>query len=103
MIANGFDGSFLDWSIQIGTFTLLIGVIVVFIRIVRGPSLADRALALDVMLNLGIGLIVLTAIRTAYYAYLDVAIALVLVGFLATTAFARFIIYRRVSREADDA
>lgn len=102
MILDTFGGSFLDWSIEIGTVMLLIGIVLVFLRIILGPSLADRALALDLMLNLGIGLIVITAIRTAYYAYLDVAIALGLVGFLATTAFARFIIYRRVPREGDD-
>lgn len=103
MIETELNGSFISYAIQIGTILLLLGIVLVFIRIIRGPSLADRALALDLMLNLGIGLIVLTAIRTAYYAYLDVAIALGLVGFLATTAFARFIIYRRVPREeADD-
>ncbi|MEM1398960.1 MAG: monovalent cation/H+ antiporter complex subunit F [Pseudomonadota bacterium] len=102
MIFGEGAASFLAWSVQIGTGLMLLGVVIVFIRIIKGPSLADRALALDLMLNLGMGLIALTAIRTAYYAYLDVAIALGLVGFLATAAFARFIIHRRVRRESED-
>ena len=101
MNLEAFGSSFLAWAVDAAIVALLIGIIIVFVRVVRGPSLADRALALDLMLNLGIGLIALTAIRTAYYAYLDVAIALGLVGFLATTAFARFIIHRRVRREGE--
>lgn len=96
------SGSFIAWSVDIATVVALVAIVIVFIRVIRGPSLADRALALDLMLNIGIGLIALTAIRTAYYAYLDVAIALGLVGFLATTAFARFIIHRRVRLEDSD-
>jgi len=102
MMALAGGSSFIDISVAIATVVLLTAIVIVLVRVIRGPSLADRALALDLMLNLGIGLIALTAIRTAYYAYLDVAIALGLVGFLATTAFARFIIHRRVRREGDD-
>jgi len=58
---------------------------------VVGPTLADRVVALDMLALLGIAVIGVVAVKTEEYAYLDVAIALALVGFLATVAFARYI------------
>ena len=63
-------------------------------RIVRGPTLADRIVALDMLVVLGIGFIATIGIMTGYYLYVDIAIALGLVGFLATVAFARFLLRR---------
>jgi multicomponent Na+:H+ antiporter subunit F len=75
---------------------ILLGVAMVFavIRIIRGPSLADRILGLDTITTLGIGTIGVFASRTGLYLYVDVAIALALVGFLSTVAFARYLISR---------
>jgi multicomponent Na+:H+ antiporter subunit F len=63
-------------------------------RFVAGPTLPDRVLALDVLVGTAIGFIAVIGIRTGYTLYLDIAIALGLVGFLATVAFARFILSR---------
>ncbi len=63
-------------------------------RVVRGPTLPDRVLALDMLVGIAIGFIAVIAIRTRYALYVDIAIALGLVGFLATVAFARFILAR---------
>lgn len=64
------------------------------VRIIRGPTLADRILGLDTITTLGIATIGVFAFRTGLYAYVDVAIALALVGFLSTAAFARYLISR---------
>lgn len=86
------DGSaFLGLATQLALAATAVAVLLTFLRLVRGPSVADRVLALDAMVVFGIGLIALLAIDTRHSAYLDVAIALGLVGFLATVAFARFI------------
>lgn len=61
-------------------------------RVIRGPSLPDRVLALDMLVAVAIGYIAVIGIRTGYALYVDIAIALGLVGFLATVAFARFIL-----------
>ena len=60
-------------------------------RIVRGPTLPDRVLGLDMLTSVAIGFIAIIGIYTLY---VDIAIALGLVGFLATVAFARFILAR---------
>lgn len=60
-------------------------------RAAAGPTLADRAVALDTLLAVGvIGVAVETA-RTGSGVYLDVPLVAALVAFIGTTAVARFI------------
>jgi multicomponent Na+:H+ antiporter subunit F len=61
------------------------------IRLVRGPTLADRVIAIDGMLMVGLGLIVVQAEDTGRGAFLQVAVLLTLVGFIGTAVVARFI------------
>jgi|EndMetStandDraft_3_1072993.scaffolds.fasta_scaffold908994_2 multicomponent Na+:H+ antiporter subunit F len=76
-------------------FALLgLAMLATLIRIVRGPTLADRILGLDTLTVLAIGLIGTFALRTGLYLYADIAIALALVGFLSTVAFARYLLSR---------
>ena len=69
-------------------------------RIVVGPTLPDRIVALDLLVGIVIGLIGAVTVRSGYDPFLDVAIALGLVGFLATVAFARFVLRRGQSGDA---
>jgi len=68
-------------------------------RIVVGPTLPDRVLALDMLAATAIGFIAVVAVKTGFTLYVDIAIALGLVGFLATVAFARFILARGHAEE----
>jgi multisubunit Na+/H+ antiporter MnhF subunit len=60
-------------------------------RMLRGPSLADRMIALDGLLVVGVSCIVLSAMRTGTGAFLPVAVVVTLVGFIGTAVVARFI------------
>ncbi len=62
-----------------------------FIRLVRGPSLPDRVVALDLMGVLSVGMIAAYAVATDQPGLLDPASVLALVGFLGTVAFARYL------------
>jgi multicomponent Na+:H+ antiporter subunit F len=76
-------------------FVLLgLATLAAIVRIIRGPSLADRILGLDTITVLAVGIIGLFAVRTGLYLYSDIAIAVALVGFLSTAAFARYLISR---------
>ncbi len=92
-----FGEEFLLWSVNIAIGAMLISLVLTVFRLVRGPTFADRAVALDMLALLGIGFIGLIAVKTEEWAYLDVAIAFALVGFLATVAFARYI-YREAKQ-----
>ncbi|MBP1853296.1 multisubunit Na+/H+ antiporter MnhF subunit [Rhizobium halophytocola] len=80
-------------------FLLAIAFLMTVYRVVKGPTLPDRVLALDMLVGIVIGFIAVIAIRTGYTLYIDIAISLGLVGFLATVAFARFILARGVEGE----
>lgn len=70
---------------------LTLAVAITFVRLVRGPSLPDRVVAIDLMNTLAIGLIATYAVATDQPAFLDVAIAMALISFLGTVAFAYYI------------
>ena len=63
-------------------------------RVVAGPTLPDRILALDMLTGIAIGFIAVVAVKTGFALYIDIAVSLGLVGFLATVAFARFVLSR---------
>ncbi len=89
---SGADFLELATTISLGVLTL--AFLLTIYRIVVGPSLPDRVLALDMLIAVAIGYIGVVALRTGFMLYLDIAIALGLVGFLSTVAFARFILQR---------
>jgi multicomponent Na+:H+ antiporter subunit F len=62
--------------------------------LLRARPCRTEFFALDLLIAVGIGFIAVIAIKTRYPLYLDLAIALGLVGFLTTVAFARFILQR---------
>ena len=86
-----FAARFLDGSILFAYGAMIVSFALTVYRLLRGPTPADRVVALDMLALLGIGFIGLFSISTGEYAFLDVAIALALVGFLATVAFARYV------------
>ncbi|SIQ47262.1 multicomponent Na+:H+ antiporter subunit F [Rhizobium sp. RU33A] len=73
---------------------LVVALLMTVYRAVVGPTLPDRVIALDMLVGIVIGFIAVIALRTGFTLYIDIAIALGLVGFLATVAFARFILAR---------
>ena len=85
---------FIELSSLIALVILALGILVSLVRIVVGPSLADRVLALDLMTVIVMGFVGAIAVRTGRTLYLDIAIALALLGFLATVALARYILRR---------
>lgn len=61
-------------------------------RLLRGPKISDRVVALDTMVINAIGLIVLTGIRYATQAYFEAALLLAMVGFVGTIAYCKFVL-----------
>lgn len=84
----------LQLASQIALGLLLIGMLLALIRLIRGPNLGDRILALDMITVLATGFVAGVAVLTGFSLYVDIAIALALVGFLATVALARYLMSR---------
>ncbi len=60
-------------------------------RLVKGPTLSDRVVALDFISTCLIGMIVVDAITSGASYFLSVAIVAALVGFVGSVAFAMYI------------
>ncbi len=78
-------------AVQVAFVLVMAGVLLAMVRLMKGPSLPDRVVALDTMTVLIVVFCGLFAIDTGSRAFLDVAVVLALVGFLATVALARFV------------
>jgi multicomponent Na+:H+ antiporter subunit F len=81
----------LIYSVHFALAALIAAMALIAFRVLRGPTLADRALALDQLVAVAIGFIAVIAVKTGYELYIDIALALGLTGFLTTAAFARYL------------
>jgi multicomponent Na+:H+ antiporter subunit F len=86
--------SFLSACVMIGLAILCLSLLLTTLRVLKGPTLPDRVLALDMLVAIAIGFIAILGVRTGFAYHVDIAISLGLVGFLATVAFARFVLSR---------
>lgn len=89
-----FSNNFLAVCITLAYASLLLAFVIAFVRLAKGPTLADRVVALDLIAILVIGLIAIYTLDSGQKSFLDIAITLALVAFLSTIAFARFIAKR---------
>lgn len=70
---------------------LVLGLLLTGIRLVIGPGVADRFVALDMMTVLAIGITALTTLVTGRKEFLDIGLGLAVTGFIATVALAVFL------------
>jgi multicomponent Na+:H+ antiporter subunit F len=68
-----------------------VAILLAVLRLIRGPSLPDRVVALDLISILVAGMTAIYAIASGQAVFLDVATILALISFLGTVAFARYV------------
>lgn len=76
---------------------LLFCVLLLLFRVARGPSAADRIVAVDILGILITGVCGLLALATGRSFFLDIAIAWALQSFIATLALAKVLEGRRLN------
>ncbi len=76
------------WAVDVTTVLTVLGLVFSFVRLIRGPSLPDRVVSIDLITVLAVAIAGLLAITHTEPDFLDIAVALALVAFLATVAFA---------------
>ncbi|MDO9548584.1 MAG: monovalent cation/H+ antiporter complex subunit F [Candidatus Marinimicrobia bacterium] len=69
----------------------LIAIVLAGYRSLKGPNVADRVVALDVMTIISISLIVYVAALAQRIIYLDVAMVYALISFIGVIAIARYL------------
>ncbi len=81
----------LELVTQFALVTLGLSLLLTVLRLVRGPTLPDRIVAMDLVGVLVISLIVVLAASTDERATLDAAIVIALIGFVGTVAYATYV------------
>lgn len=81
----------MELAINIALALTAFGIFAGCIRMYKGPTPADRIVALDLITILLVAISSLLALRLGNAAYLDLGLALALIGFLATVGFARYL------------
>lgn len=79
------------WSVDVGIVCIAIAMVLCVFRLIRGPHLADRALAVDTLSIELIGLVILLSIRWRTTWFMDGVLVLSLLGFAGTVAMAQYI------------
>lgn len=85
------EGEPLHWLFLVAGAILGLGILASFWRLVRGPSLADRVVALDLIGYLIIGVMILLSIVTQRESFLFVPVVAAIILFLGTAAFAIYL------------
>ncbi|MBX3146942.1 MAG: hypothetical protein KF785_09215 [Gemmatimonadales bacterium] len=93
---------FLQFAIVASATMLVTACVLVVIRVVRGPSAADRIVGLDMLGSLGVSAAAVAVIASGSVAFIDIALGIALVGFLGTVAFGAFMERGTLQDEEED-
>ena len=80
------------YALNFGFFALSLAVLLNLWRLVRGPSLMDRVLAVDTMVINIIALIILFGIQQRTTIFFEAALLFAMFGFISTVAYCRFVL-----------
>jgi len=78
--------------LQITILLLAVGMLFIIYRLIRGPYLWDRLMALNLISIKSITLLIVYAVYRERYVLLDVALAYAITGFLVVTLISRFLL-----------
>ena len=81
----------LQVAVYISFALLLSGLVLTFLRLLKGPSIADRVVAIDLFTMFVMGIIIMYSFVTALPIYLNAAFIMALVAFIGTVAFAQYL------------
>lgn len=70
---------------------VIASVVIASLRFILGPTNADRIVALDILFSAGVIFSALAALISGRVLFLDIAIGVTMVGFVATLAWARLL------------
>lgn len=80
------------YAVDLGVVLVFAGMVICVARILRGPHLADRALAADAVMTHLVALVLLFTIRAETLLLFDGVLILSLLGFVTTVAAAQYIL-----------
>ena len=82
----------IEYALNFGFFALSLAVLLNLWRLLRGPSLMDRVLAVDTMVINIIALIILFGIQQRTTIFFEAALLFAMFGFISTVADCRVVL-----------
>jgi multicomponent K+:H+ antiporter subunit F len=79
------------WALDFALLAVGAALLLCTWRLLRGPELPDRVLALDTMYVNIVALVVLLGLRQGTQLFFEAAMLIALLGFVATVALARYL------------
>lgn len=77
--------------LEIFLFILINLSIFCLYRIIRGPSIADRMVAIDILGIIVVGITVILSIKTGKGFFIDIGFAWMILSFIGTLALAKYL------------
>jgi multicomponent Na+:H+ antiporter subunit F len=92
-----FPTTLLDAALVFALAATIVALFLAFVRLLLGPSTADRLVALELMGTIAIGVIAVFSVAARQPSLLDAATVAALVSFLGTVGFASYL--QRTARD----
>ncbi|HLU14334.1 MAG TPA: K+/H+ antiporter subunit F [Burkholderiaceae bacterium] len=80
------------WAANFAIACFVLGIGIAMLRLLRGPDITDRVLALDTMYVNGLMLLLALGMKFSVTVYFDIALLLALFGFVGSVAMAKFLL-----------
>jgi multicomponent K+:H+ antiporter subunit F len=80
-----------EWALDFALLCVGASLLLCGWRLLRGPELTDRVLALDTMYMTVVALVVLLGLRQGSELFFEAALLIALLGFVSTVALARYL------------
>lgn len=80
-----------DTLLKLSMFLLTVSIVIALYRIIKGPSLSDRILALDSIGYNVIGIVAVLSMLLNSHAYLETILLIGILAFLSTVALCKFL------------
>ena len=88
------NAAFLQIAVQVVLVLLAVGVLLAIVRLLKGPTLPDRVVAMDLIATQTVAMLASAAIGFDEPSLLQPALVLTLIAFVGTVAFARYVAKR---------
>lgn len=81
----------MDWVLNLALTGVGVGAVLCFYRVIKGPTIPDRAVGVDTLMMHVVGIILLLSIKENTVIFMDAVLAIAILSFVGTTGLAKFI------------
>lgn len=89
---SNFSHQVLDWALWLFMACTMFAMALVAWRLFKGPTIADRILALDTLFLYAAALVIALGLRFQTSLHFEVALLIAMFGFISTVALARYLV-----------